>query len=145
MARPVLEVADIFRDHGPAWRRANAGHVSLDQMKVMSAIESCRTAALNATISADRDADHDQDRYLMTLIAPASIVTAVCSNGWSMAGNDGARQNRTAKVSSQHDCAVIELRAPCGPASVLVSVACIHCRCQHLRARAPATVPTNSP
>jgi hypothetical protein len=41
-----LEVADIFRDHGVAWRRANAGHVSLDQMKVMSAIERCRTVAL---------------------------------------------------------------------------------------------------
>ena len=35
MSRPALEVADIFRDHGAAWRRANAGHVSLDQMKVM--------------------------------------------------------------------------------------------------------------
>jgi hypothetical protein len=41
-----LEVADIFRDHGAAWRSANAGHVSLDQMKVMSAIERCRTVAL---------------------------------------------------------------------------------------------------
>jgi hypothetical protein len=58
----------------------------------------------------DRDA---RDRHLMTLIAPASIVTAVCSNGWSMAGNDGARQNRTAKVPSQHDCAVIEFGAAC--------------------------------
>ncbi len=48
MGRPVLEVADIFRDHGPAWRKANAGHVSLGQLKVMSAIESCRTAALGA-------------------------------------------------------------------------------------------------
>src|SRR6202050_4311090 len=45
MSRPALEVADIFRDHGAAWRRANVGHVSLDQMKVMSAIEHCRTAA----------------------------------------------------------------------------------------------------
>jgi hypothetical protein len=45
MSRPVLEVADIFRDHGPAWRLANAGHVSLEQLKVMSAIERCRTAA----------------------------------------------------------------------------------------------------
>ena len=42
MSRPTLEVADIFRDHGAAWRRANAGHVSLDQMKVMTAIERCR-------------------------------------------------------------------------------------------------------
>jgi hypothetical protein len=45
-----LEVADIFRDHGPAWRQANAGHVSLDQLKVMSAIESCRTAALGGHV-----------------------------------------------------------------------------------------------
>ncbi len=50
MARPVLEVADIFRDHGPAWRKANAGHVSLGQLKVMSAIESCRTAALGGHV-----------------------------------------------------------------------------------------------
>jgi hypothetical protein len=34
-----LEVADIFRGHGPAWRKARAGRVSLDQLKVMSAIE----------------------------------------------------------------------------------------------------------
>jgi hypothetical protein len=46
MARPALEVADIFRGHGAAWREANRGHISLDQLKVISAIESCRTAAL---------------------------------------------------------------------------------------------------
>ena len=46
MARPRLEVADIFRAHGPAWREANAGHISLEQLKVMSAIERCRSAAL---------------------------------------------------------------------------------------------------
>jgi hypothetical protein len=51
MSRPKLEVADIFRDHGAAWRRANAGHVSLDQMKVMSAIERCRTAALGGHVA----------------------------------------------------------------------------------------------
>jgi hypothetical protein len=48
--RPALEVADIFRGHGPAWRQANAGHVSLDQLKVMSAIEDCRTAALGGHV-----------------------------------------------------------------------------------------------
>ena len=51
MPRPALEVADIFRDHGAAWRRANAGHVSLGQMKVMSAIERCRTAALGGHVA----------------------------------------------------------------------------------------------
>jgi Putative transposase/Transposase zinc-binding domain len=51
MVRPALEVADIFRDHGAAWRDANRGHVSLDQLKVMSAIESCRTAALGGHVA----------------------------------------------------------------------------------------------
>jgi Putative transposase/Transposase zinc-binding domain len=51
MSRPALEVAEIFRGHGPAWRQANAGHVSLDQLKVMSAIESCRTAALGGHVA----------------------------------------------------------------------------------------------
>ena len=46
MERPDLEVADIFRAHGPAWRQAQHGHLSLGQLKVMSAIEQCRTAAL---------------------------------------------------------------------------------------------------
>jgi hypothetical protein len=49
--RPALEVADILRDHGPAWRDANRGHVSLDQLKVMSAIERCRTAALGGHVA----------------------------------------------------------------------------------------------
>jgi hypothetical protein len=51
MARPSLEVAVIFRDFGPAWRDANRGHVSLGQLKVMSAIESCRTAALGGHVA----------------------------------------------------------------------------------------------
>lgn len=42
VARPGLEVADIFREHdGTASRRANAGHLSLGQLKAMSAIERC--------------------------------------------------------------------------------------------------------
>jgi Putative transposase/Transposase zinc-binding domain len=55
MSRPTLEVADIFRGHGPAWRQANAGHVSLDQLKVMSAIERCRTAALGGHVARCED------------------------------------------------------------------------------------------
>ena len=51
MVRPVLELADIFREHGSAWREANRGHASLDQLKVMSAIERCRTAALGGHVA----------------------------------------------------------------------------------------------
>ena len=39
MGRLALEVADIFRAHGSAWRDAQHDHLSLGQLKVMSAIE----------------------------------------------------------------------------------------------------------
>jgi hypothetical protein len=65
MARPALEVADILRDHGPAWRDANSGHISLDQLKVMSAIERCRTAALGGYVARCENATcgHTQIAY----------------------------------------------------------------------------------
>ena len=61
--RPPLEVADIFRIHGPAWRAAHAGHVSLAQLKVMSAIETCRTAALGGHIEGCEDCGHTVIAY----------------------------------------------------------------------------------
>ena len=50
MGRHALEVADIFRTYGPAWRQAQHGHLSLGQLKVMSAIEQCRSAALGGHV-----------------------------------------------------------------------------------------------
>src|SRR6516165_4839435 len=63
MPRPALELADIFRAHGPAWRQANAGHVSLEQLKVMSAIENCRTAALGGHVLRCEKCEHIQIAY----------------------------------------------------------------------------------
>ena len=63
MLRPRLEVADIFRDHGAAWRSANARHVSLDQLKVMSAIERCRTAALGGHVLRCENCSHTAISY----------------------------------------------------------------------------------
>ena len=63
MPRSGIEVADIFRRHGPAWRSTNAGHVSLGQMKVMSAIEACRTAALGGHVEACEDCSHLRIAY----------------------------------------------------------------------------------
>jgi hypothetical protein len=59
----TLEVADIFRDHGPAWRHAHAGHISLDQLKVMSAIERCRSAALGGHVLCCEDCAQIQIAY----------------------------------------------------------------------------------
>jgi len=63
VSRPALEVADIFRGHGAAWRRANAGRVSLDQLKVMSAIERCRTVALGGHVARCADCAHTVIAY----------------------------------------------------------------------------------
>ena len=63
MARSKLEIADIFREHGPAWRQANAGHVSLSQLKVMSSIEACRTEALGGHVAACTKCDHQHIAY----------------------------------------------------------------------------------
>ena len=63
MSRQALEVADVFRDQGPAWRRAQAGHVSLGQLKVMSAIERCRTAALGGHVARCEACEHTAIAY----------------------------------------------------------------------------------
>ena len=69
MSRPVLEVADIFRDHGAAWRRANAGHISLGQMN-------CRTAVLGGHV-----ARCENQKCAHTIIAYNSCLMGKFSNG----------------------------------------------------------------
>jgi hypothetical protein len=61
--RPALEVADICRAHGPAWREAERGHLSLAQLKVMSAITHCRTAALGGHALRCEDCSTEQVSY----------------------------------------------------------------------------------
>jgi Transposase zinc-binding domain len=84
MARPLLEVADIFRGHGAAWRHANRGHVSLGQLKVMSAIESCRTAALGGHV-----ARCENDACGHTTIAYNSCLMGKFRNGELAVGRIG--------------------------------------------------------
>ncbi|MBJ3784516.1 IS91 family transposase, partial [Devosia sediminis] len=61
--RHTIEVADIFRAAGPAYRAAHAGHLSLSQLKVMSAIEACRTAALGGHVEACSDCGYQRIAY----------------------------------------------------------------------------------
>ena len=63
MSRKALEVADIFHRHGPAWRQSHQGHISLGQLKVMSAIERCRSAALGGHVLYCKTCDHQQIAY----------------------------------------------------------------------------------
>ena len=61
--RASIEVADIFRSAGPTYRAVHAGHVSLHQLKIMSAIEHCRTAALGGHVEACTDCGHWRIAY----------------------------------------------------------------------------------
>ena len=63
MPRQTLEVADIFRAQGSKWRQAHQGHVSLGQLKVMSAIETCRSAELGGHILQCTDCGYQQIAY----------------------------------------------------------------------------------
>jgi hypothetical protein len=61
--RSELEVADIFRRHGPAYRRAHDGHIGRVERRVMSAIELCRTATLGGHVEACEDCSHSRVAY----------------------------------------------------------------------------------
>jgi hypothetical protein len=63
VSRLGLEVADVFHHHGAAWREANAGHLSLGQLQVMSAIEHCRSAALGGHVERCQDCGHSRIAY----------------------------------------------------------------------------------
>ena len=63
MGRYALEVADIFRTHGPAWRRAQYAHLSLGQLKAMRAIEQCRSAALGGHVLRCNACEHTEISY----------------------------------------------------------------------------------
>jgi hypothetical protein len=105
VSRPTLEVADIFRAHGPAWRKANAGHVSLGQLKVMSAIERCRTAALGGHVAACQDCDHIQIAYNSCRNRHCPKCQAATAHDWL-----AARQAELLPVAYYH--VVFTLPAP---------------------------------
>src|SRR3954447_22962429 len=48
--RPALEVADVFRRHGEAFRRDRGAHLGRIERRVMAAIEACRTATLGGHV-----------------------------------------------------------------------------------------------
>jgi hypothetical protein len=104
--RPALEVADIFRDHGAAWRRANAGHVSLE----MSAIERCGTVALGDHVARCEDCAN-------TVIAYNSCRNRHCPkcvrSPPPRSGSPSARPNCCPSAIST-SCSPCRVRSLCG-------------------------------
>ena len=74
----AVEVADIFRGHGPSWRQAHAGHISLDQLKVMSAIERCRRAELGGHVLCCQDCGEIRIAYNSCRKPALSEVSGEC-------------------------------------------------------------------
>src|SRR5499426_4792940 len=107
MARPTLEVADIFRDHGPAWREANRGHVSLDQLMVMSAIERCRTAALGGHV-----ARCENDACAHTIIAYNSCRDRHCPKCQGAAAREWLAEREAELLAVGYFHLVFTLPAP---------------------------------
>jgi Putative transposase/Transposase zinc-binding domain len=75
-------VADIFRHRGPAWRASHAGHLSLGQLKVMSAIERCRTAALGGHVERCEDCAHLRISYNSCRNRHCPKCQAVAAKEW---------------------------------------------------------------
>ena len=75
-------MADIFRRRGPAWRASHAGHVSLGQLKVMSAIERCRTAALGGHVERCEDCAHLRIGYNSCRNRHCPKCQAVAAKDW---------------------------------------------------------------
>jgi hypothetical protein len=63
MSREKLEVADVFRAHGQHWRDEHQGHVSLEQLKVMSGVEHCRSEVLGGHVLHCPACEHNQIAY----------------------------------------------------------------------------------
>jgi predicted Zn-ribbon and HTH transcriptional regulator len=105
LPRERLEVADIFRAHGPAWRQAQAGHLSLGQLKVMSAIERCRTAALGGHVAACQDCGHIHVAYNSCRNRHCPKCQGAAAKDWL-----AARQTELLPVATYH--VVFTLPAP---------------------------------
>jgi len=101
----ALEVADIFRTHGPAWRQAQRGHLSLGELKVMSALEQCRSAALGGHVLRCEACAHDQIAYNSCRNRHCPKCQGRAARGWLE-----ARQSELLPVDYYH--VVFTLPAP---------------------------------
>ena len=131
MARPSLEVADIFRGHGAAWRDANRGRISLDQLKVMSAIENCRTAALGGHVARCEDCAHTVIAYNSCRNRHCPKCQGAAARAWMAARETellpvtachvAAEGCSAAALDGAHHLELVEAQvatvgiAPCGP------------------------------
>lgn len=105
MSRPQLEVADIFRRHGEAYRVHHAGHLSRSELRVMGAIEACRTAALGGHVERCADCSH-------TAIAYNSCRNRHCPKCQGAAARDWLAEREADLLPVEYFHVVFTLPAP---------------------------------
>ena len=69
---PKLEVADVFRRYGPAYRQKHAASLWQAQRRVMSDIELCRTAALGGHLEECDCCGHQRPAYNSCVMGSSS-------------------------------------------------------------------------
>lgn len=105
MSRPQLEVADIFRRHGEAYRAHHTGHLNRSELRVMGAIEACRTAALGGHVERCTDCGH-------TAIAYNSCRNRHCPKCQGAAARDWLAERQADLLPVQYFHVVFTLPAP---------------------------------
>ena len=94
--RPKLEVADVFRRHGDDFRAAQGNRLSLDQRKVMAAIEACRTPALGGHVERCQDCGETRISYNSCLMGTFRNGELACwRHGFSVNCGDFSPHNST--------------------------------------------------
>ncbi len=103
MPGPLLEVADIFRARGAVYRAVNRGHISLGQLKVMSAVERCRTAALEGTpedyVRGDKTPRGYRNPYLVQAMVELNMIDQMGYGIQRMYETQRKRQLRASSAS----------------------------------------------
>jgi len=61
--RPKLEVADVFRRYGEAYRQQHGASLPVAQRRIMTAIEVCRTAALGGHLERCDQCGYERNAY----------------------------------------------------------------------------------
>jgi len=82
MGRVELEVADVFRRHGATYRQTHAGTLGRARLRVMRAIELCRTAALGGHVEQCDACAHRRVAYNSCLMGKFSNGELACGS-WS--------------------------------------------------------------
>ena len=104
--RASIEVADIFRAAGPAYRATHAGHLSLHQLKIMSAIEHCRTAAMGGHVEACEDCGQWRIAYNSCRNRHCPKCQGAAARTW-LAERGGA-----AMLDRRHDLELMQAQMP---------------------------------